>query len=88
MRTKDKMIRIAGRNVFCSTIPQNATDKLVLIFFMIRLFWKLEKFPTQLCDKMETAGFLYDRLGHGNQTLWIPNGQRLPWSGSRFSKKL
>jgi hypothetical protein len=65
MRTKDKMIRIAGRNVFCSTIPQNATDKLVLIFFMIRLFWKLEKFPTQLCDKMETAGFLYDRLGHG-----------------------
>jgi hypothetical protein len=34
MRTKDnKMIRIAGRNVFCShTIPQNATDKLVLIF--------------------------------------------------------
>jgi hypothetical protein len=37
MRTKDnKMIRIAGRNVFCSsTIPQNATDKLVLIFFMM-----------------------------------------------------
>jgi pimeloyl-ACP methyl ester carboxylesterase len=69
MRTKDnKMIRIAGRNVFCSsTIPQNATDKLVLIFLHDALgcseSWK--EFPTQLCDKMETAGFLYDRLGHG-----------------------
>jgi hypothetical protein len=42
MRTKDnKMIRIAGRNVFCShTIPQNATDKLVLIFLHDAwLFW-------------------------------------------------
>jgi hypothetical protein len=90
MRTKDnKMIRIAGRNVFCSrTIPQNATDKLVLIFsWCIRLFWKLERIPTQLCDKMETAGFCMIDWVMGNQTL-DTHGQRLPWSGSRFSKEI
>jgi hypothetical protein len=60
MRTKDnKMIRIAGRNVFCSsTIPQNATDKLVLIFLdALGCSESWKEFPTQLCDKMETAGF-------------------------------
>jgi hypothetical protein len=52
MRTKDnKMIRIAGRNVFCSrTIPQNATDKLVLIHACAVQVGK----NLQLCDKMET----------------------------------
>jgi hypothetical protein len=74
------MIRIAGRNVFCSsTIPQNATDKLVLIFLHDALgcseSWKI---PTQLCDKMETAGFCMIDWVMGNQTLWIPTGQRLP----------
>jgi hypothetical protein len=47
MRTKDnKMIRIAGRNVFCSsTIPQNATDKLVLIFLHDKAVLKVGKIP-------------------------------------------
>jgi pimeloyl-ACP methyl ester carboxylesterase len=69
MSTKDsKMIRIAENNIFCSQITQhNSTNKPVLIFLHDALgcseSWK--EFPTQLCDKMETAGFLYDRLGHG-----------------------
>jgi hypothetical protein len=70
MRTKDnKMIRIAGRNVFCSsTIPQNATDKLVLIFLHDKAVLKVGKIPTQLCDKMETAGFCMIDWVMGNQT--------------------
>lgn len=69
MSTKEsKMIRLAEKNIFCSQIiPLNSTNNSVLIFLHDALgcseSWK--EFPAQLCDKMETAGFLYDRLGHG-----------------------
>jgi pimeloyl-ACP methyl ester carboxylesterase len=73
------MIRIAGRNVFCSrTIPQNATDKLVLIFLHDALgcseSWK--EFLLNYVTKWKQR-VLYDRLGHGNQTSGY-HGQRLP----------
>ncbi|CAM2786621.1 alpha/beta fold hydrolase [Flavobacterium frigoris] len=69
MGTKDsKMIRIVENNIFCSQItPLNCTNQSVLIFLHDALgcseSWK--EFPVQLCDKLETRGFLYDRLGHG-----------------------
>jgi hypothetical protein len=60
MRTKDnKMIRIAGRNVFSSTIPQNATDNSTdFLHDALGCSESWKEFPTQLCDKMETAGFV------------------------------
>jgi pimeloyl-ACP methyl ester carboxylesterase len=53
---------------FCSqVVSQNSTNKPILIFLHdasgCSESWK--EFPTQLYDKMETAGFLYDRFGHG-----------------------
>jgi hypothetical protein len=92
MRTKDnKMIRIAGRNVFCSsTIPQNATDKLVLIFLHDALgcseSWK--EFPTQLCDKMETAGFCMIDWVMGNQTSGYPMVKGYLEAEADFLRKL
>jgi pimeloyl-ACP methyl ester carboxylesterase len=69
---ESKIIHLAEKNIFCSQIiPQNSTNNSVLIFLHDALgcseSWK--EFPAQLCDKMETAGFLYDRLGHGKSDM-------------------
>jgi hypothetical protein len=66
MRTKDnKMIRIAGEMFSVATI-QNATDKLVLIFFMMH--WAVLKVGKNSLLNYVTKWkqrVLYDRLGHG-----------------------